>query len=339
MNNLCACILLILFHYASASKSGLQQYWKYKFENSISGANIVDVDYSQANEIAVCYGNEVKYYTHSGTEYQESATIAKACTSVAISKGPHLDTTTDPTQILIGDSATKYVYFYKKDGTSFTESFSYYTADDNIGKEVALPTGGKYAATVGSKNVCVFVYNDDAWSKIHTKELSSTATTLHVDLNHDDILIVSSINKFVAWYKITFSTLTEIDKQESTVINIGTSVAATVSCKGSQVAYISDNVLSIHLQDVDTGIWKNTQTIVGDFRDVEMSLCMIAAKLPNKVNLYMLEQKSDGSFGNEYILTKEFASNGETNFAKKLAFKLSDLAILSDDYLSFFQKR
>ena len=144
---------------------------------------------------------------------------------------------------MIGDSATKYVYFYKKDGSQFTESFTYYTTDDDIGKEVALPTGGKYAATVGSKNVCVFVYNDDTWEKIHTKEISSTDATLHVDLNHDDILVVSAENKRVVWYRVTYSTLTEIHKDESTVQNIGTSIAATVSCKGSQIAYNADGLL------------------------------------------------------------------------------------------------
>ena len=330
-------VLLLLFYYAEASKKGLQQYWKYNFENSISGLNIVDVDYSQSNEVAVCYGNEVKYYIHDGTTYTESATIAEACTSVAISKGPHLDTTTGDTQILIGDSATKYVSFYKKEGSSFTETYTYYTADDNIGKEVAMPTGGKYAATVGSKIVCVFVYNDGEWSKIHTKELTTTPSTLHVDLNHDDILIVSVENELVAWYKITFSALTQLEIRESTTINIGTSVSATVSCKGSQVAYNSDNVLIVHLQDFDTGIWTKTQNILGDIQDVEMSLCMIAVKLPGKIKLYMLEQLADGSFGTQYILTKEFEANGETNFGKKMAFKLSDLAILSDDYLSFYR--
>ena len=337
MMRIYASILLLLIHYTAASKNGLQQYWKYKFENSISGANIVDVDYSQSNEVAVCYGTEVKYYSHDGTSYTESATIAKACTSVAISKGPHLDTTTGDTQIMIGDSATKYVYFYKKDGSSFTEDFSYYTADDDIGKEVAMPTGGKYAATVGSKQVCVFVYNDDKWSKIHTKELTTTASTLHVDLNHDDILIASVENKLVAWYKITFSALTELKKQESTTINIGTSVAATVSCKGSQIAFNSNNLIIIYLQDVDTGVWTKTQNILGDIQDVEMSLCMIAVKIPGKIKLYMLEQLADGSFGTQYILTKEFDANGESNFGKKMAFKLSDLAILSDDYLSFYR--
>jgi len=335
MKRLYACLLVLLFHCVAASRTGLQQYWKYRFENSISGLNIVDVDYSQSNEVAVCYGNEVKYYSHDGTEYQESATIAVACTSVAISKGPHLDTTTGATQIMIGDSATKYVYFYKKDGSQFTESFTYYTTDDDIGKEVALPTGGKYAATVGSKNVCVFVYNDDTWEKIHTKEISSTDATLHVDLNHDDILVVSAENKRVVWYRVTYSTLTEIHKDESTVQNIGTSIAATVSCKGSQIAYNADGLLAVYLQDLDTGTWKKTQIILGDILDVEMSLCMIAVKLTNKVQLYMLEQFDDGSFGNKYILTKTINSNGETNFAKKIAFKLSDLAILSDDYLSF----
>jgi predicted outer membrane repeat protein len=330
-------LFILLLHCVAASKNGLQQYWKYRFENSISGSNIVDVDYSQSNEVAVCYGTEVKYYSHDGTSYVESATISKACTSVAISKGPHLDTTTGDTQIMIGDSASKYVYFYKKDGSAFVESFSYVESDDDIGKEVALPTGGKYAATVGSKKVCVFVFNDDSWSKIHTKNFTSSASTLHVDVNHDDILIVSAENEKVVWYRITFSTLTEIRNQQSSSVNIGTSVASTVSCKGSQIAYNQNNALSIWLQDVDVGTWQKTQTITGDILDVEMSLCMIAVKFPNKVQLYMLEQLEDGSFGKNYILTKEFLSNGESSFGKKIAFKLSDLAILSDEYLSFYR--
>ena len=337
MKLLILCVIFTLINYTFASQNTLQQYWKYNFEHSISGSNIVDIDYSQSNEVVACLGTEVKYYTHDGSSYVEAETIAKACTSVAISKGPHLDVTTGKTQILIGDSATSYVYFYKKETAGFVESFSYYSADDNIGKEVALPTGGKYAATVGGKHVCVFVFNDGEWSKIHTKEFSDTDTTLHVDLNHDDIMIVSAENKKVIWYRVTFSTLTEIEKQESTSINIGTSVASTVSCRGSQIAFNSDGVLIIYLQDLDSGTWQKTQNIVADVVDIEMSLCMLAIKLPGKVQLWMLEQLADGSFGDKYVKTHEFLSNGEANFAKKMAFKLSDLAILSDDYLSFYR--
>lgn len=319
------------------SKNGLQQYWKYNFENSIASTNIIDIDYSQANEVALCLGNEVKYYVHDGTSYSESATIAETCTSVAISKGPHLDDTSGDTQLMIGNSATSYVYFYKKDGAAFNKIYSYNSDSDDIGKEVAMPTAGKYSATVGSKNVCVFIFNDGAWSKIHTKEISATTATLHVDMNHDDVMIVSNENVEVLWYRVKFSTLTEVGRQAATGLNIGKSVASTVSCKGSQIAYAMDNVLAIFLQNIDTGDWVKTQTITGDILDVEMSLCMIAVKLPDKVQLYMLEQLDDKSFGKDYILDKTFPANGEGNFGKKLAFKLSDLAILSDSYLSFFR--
>ena len=319
------------------NKNGLQQYWRYSFENSISSSNIIDIDYSQANEVAVCLGTEVKYYTHDGTSYSESATISTACTSVAISKGPHLDDTSGDTQLMIGNSATNYVYFYEKDASSFTEIFSYYSADDDIGKEVAMPTAGKYSATVGSKNVCIFIFNDGSWSKIHTKEISATVSTLHVDMNHDDILIVSNENVEVLWYRVRFSSLEEVGRQAANGLNIGKSVASTVSCKGSQIAYAMDNVLVIFLQNIDTGDWVKTQSITGDILDVEMSLCMISVKLPDKVQLYMLEQLADNSFGKNYILDKTFPANGEGNFGKKLAFKLSDLAILSDSYLSFFR--
>ena len=322
---------------ALGSKNGLQQYWRYNFENSIPSANIIDIDYSQANEVAVCLGSEVKYYVHDGTTYIESATISETCTSVAISKGPHLDDTSGDTQLMIGNSATSYVYFYKKDGAAFTQIFSYHSAEDNIGVEVAMPTAGKYSATVGSKKVCVFIFNDDQWSHIHTKEISSSASTLHVDMNHDDVLIVSNENVEVVWYKVTFSDLTQKGRQAASGLSIGKSVASTVSCKGSQIAYAMDNTLVIFLQNIDSGDWTKTQSISGDILDVEMSLCMIAVKLPTKVQLYMLEQLEDGSFGNNYILSKQFDANGEGNFGKKIAFKLSDLAILSDSYLSFFR--
>ena len=52
---------------------------KYSFENSIPSTNIIDIDYSQANEVAICLGTEVKYYTHDGTTYTESAIIAETC--------------------------------------------------------------------------------------------------------------------------------------------------------------------------------------------------------------------------------------------------------------------
>ena len=193
-------LFMITVGCAFGSKTGLQQYWKYSFENSIPSTNIIDIDYSQANEVAICLGTEVKYYTHDGTTYTESATIAETCTSVAISKGPHLDDTSGDTQLMIGNSATNYVYFYEKDGSTFSKIFSYSSPDDNIGKEVAMPTAGKYSATVGSKKVCVFIFNDGEWSKIHTKEISATASNLHVDMNHDDILIVSNENIEVLWY-------------------------------------------------------------------------------------------------------------------------------------------
>jgi len=319
------------------SKNGLQEYWKYAFESSIPSSNIIDIDYSQANEVAVCLGTEVKYYTHDGSTYLESATIPEACTSVAISKGPHLDDTSGDTQLMIGNSATSYVYFYEKAGSAFTQIFSYTSPDDDIGKEVAMPTGGKYSATVGSKNACVFIFNDGTWAKIHTTEISATASTLHVDMNHDDILIVSNENVEVKWYRVTFSTLVQVGVQATSGLNIGKSVASTVSCKGSQIAYVMDNVLVIFLQNVNTGDWEKTQSITGDILDVEMSLCMIAIKFQDKVELYMLEQLEDKSFGKNYILDKSFPSKGEGNFGKKIAFKLSDLAILSDSYLSFFR--
>ena len=60
-----------------------------------------------------------------------------------------------------------------------------------------------------------------------------------------------------------------------------------------------------------------------------MSLCMIAVRLPDKDQLYMLEQLADKSFGNKYILDKWRKFWEETNV------KLSDLAILSDSYLAF----
>lgn len=330
-------VFLLTIGYGYGSRNGLQQYWRYNFENSIPSTDIIDVDYSQANEVALCLGSSVKYYVHDGTSYTETLTIAKTCTSVAISKGPHLDDTSGDTQLMIGNSATSYVYFYKKDSSGFTEIFSYHSPNDDIGKEVAMPTAGKYSATVGSKQVCVFMYNDNTWSKIHTKSLTSTASTLHVDMNHDDILIVSIENVKVLWYKVTYSELIENGMQSVSGLNIGKSVASTVSCKGSQIAYCMDNVLVIFLQDINTGEWTKTQSISGDILDVEMSLCMIAVKLPDKVQLYMLEQLSDGSFGTNYILDKTFPSNGEGNFGKKIAFKLSDLAVLSDSYLSFFR--
>ena len=132
------------------SKNGLQQYWKYNFENSIASTNIIDIDYSQANEVALCLGNEVKYYVHDGTSYTESATIVEMCTSVAISKGPHLDDTSGDTQLMIGNSATSYVYFYEKDGSTFSQIYYYHSDNDDIGKEVAMPTAVFYIATVVS---------------------------------------------------------------------------------------------------------------------------------------------------------------------------------------------
>ena len=115
-------LFMITVGCAFGSKTGLQQYWKYSFENSIPSTNIIDIDYSQANEVAICLGTEVKYYTHDGTTYTESATIAETCTSVAIGKGPHLDDTSGDTQLMIGNSATNYM-LYEKDGSTFSKIF------------------------------------------------------------------------------------------------------------------------------------------------------------------------------------------------------------------------
>ena len=329
-------LLLLTVFYVRASENGLQQYWKFNFESDISATGIIDMDFSQDNEVVTCTGNEVKYYTHDGTSYVESETITKACTSVAISKGPHFQVTTGDTMIMIGDSATSYVYFYKKEAAaSATEVLAHYCADDMIGMEVALPTGGKYAATVGKKRLEVFTFNDDSWGLTHTELMSDNDEILHVDVNHDDVLVVSAENKEVRWYRVRFSSMELIKKIETTTINIGKAVASTVSCRGSQVAYTQNNGLVVYLQDIDVGSWNKVQTISGDIQDVEMSLCMIAVTLPSKVQLWMLEKTSTGAFGTKYILTKEFHAKEEVNYGKKIAFKLSDLAILSDDYLSF----
>lgn len=330
--------LLLLFSVlcVKGSQNGLQQYWKFNFESDISATGIVDMDFSQDSELVTCTGTEVKYYTHDGTSYVESETIARACTSVAISKGPHFQDTTGDSMIMIGNSATNYVYFYKKETLgACTEVFSHESADDSIGTEVALPTGGKYAATVGKKSLLVFTFNDDSWGLTHTELISDNDEILHVDVNHDDILVVSAENKEVRWYRVKFSEMELIKKIESTTNNIGKAVASTVSCRGSQVAYTQNNGLVVYLQDIDVGTWNKVQTITGDIQDVEMSLCMITVTLPSKVQLWMLEQADNGAFGTRYILTKEFHAKGEVNYGKKIAFKLSDLAILSDDYLSF----
>lgn len=332
-----ACLLFFLFHVVSSSKNGLQEYWKYNFENSISSTGVVDVDYSQANEVVMCKTSTVEYYTHNGTSYTLSETITIPCTSVAVSKGPHLNFATGETQLMIGDSNAKKVSFYKKTNSGFELSTAFTETEDNAGVEVAMPTAGKYAASVGQKNVYVYMFNNDVWSKLHSKEMSSTNKELHVDLNHDDIMIVSVKNVLVEWFRVRFSDLTSIQVQKTANVNVGASVATTVSCKGSQVAYSQDNALQIYLQDPILGLWSKTQTIRGQIIDVEMSLCMIALRYVGKVELYMLEQNEDGSFGKQYILRKTYKNNGEPSFGKKIAFKLSDLAILSDTYLSFFR--
>ena len=140
-------------------------------------------------------------------------------------------------------------------------------------------------------------------SKIYTKEISATASNLHVDMNHDDILIVSNENIEVLWYRVKFSSLTEVGKQAANGLNIEKSVASTVSCKGSQLPMRWMVLCQFFFKTLilETGL---KQTITGDILDIEMSLCMIAVKLPDKVQLYMLEQLADKSFGNKYILTK-----------------------------------
>tara|TARA_B100000674_G_scaffold162469_1_gene130000 strand:- start:2136 stop:7535 length:5400 start_codon:yes stop_codon:yes gene_type:complete len=332
-----ACILFFLFHVVLSSKNGLQEYWKYNFENSISSTGVIDVDYSQANEVVMCKTSTVEYYTHNGTSYTLSESIAIPCTSVAVSKGPHLNFATADTQLMIGDSNAKKVSFYKKTNSGFQLSTAFTETEDNAGVEVAMPTAGKYAASVGQKNVYVYMFNNNVWSKLHSKEMTSTNKELHVDLNHDDIMIVSVKNVLVEWFRVRFSDLTSIQVQKTANVNVGASVATTVSCKGSQVAYSQDNALQIYLQDPILGLWSKTQTIRGQIIDVEMSLCMIALRYVGKVELYMLEQNEDGSFGKKYILRKTYKNNGEPSFGKKIAFKLSDLAILSDTYLSFFR--
>ena len=330
-------IFFLVFHGVLGSKQGLQEYWKYNFEHSISSTNVIDVDYSQANEVVMCKGTAVEYYTHDGSTYTLSETITTPCTAVAVSKGPHLNFATGETQLMIGDSNSKKVSFYAKSTSGFQLSNQFTETDDTVGAEVAMPTAGKYAASVGQKNVYVYMFNDNVWSKLHSKEMTSSNKELHVDLNHDDIMVVSVKNVLVEWFRVRYSDLTSIQVQKTANVNIGASVATTVSCKGSQVAFSQDNALQIYLQDPVLGIWAKTQTIRGQIIDVEMSLCMIAIRYVGKVELYMLEQNQDGSFGKQYILKKTYKNNGEPSFGKKIAFKLSDLAILSDTYLSFFR--
>ena len=39
----------------------------------------------------------------------------------------------------------------------------------------------------------------------HTELISDNDEILHVDVNHDDILVVSAENKEVRWYRVKFS--------------------------------------------------------------------------------------------------------------------------------------
>lgn len=335
--NLVILYLFLFFRVTFASKQGLQEYWKYNFEGSLSGSGVIDLDYSQSSEVAVCKGGSVEYYTHDGSSYTLEETITTACTSVAISKGPHFDVATAVTQIMIGDSQSNSVSFYRKGESGFELSISFGETEDTVGVEVCMPTGGKYAAAVGQKTLYVYIYNDNKWAKQHTKLLSDSNVQLRVDINHDDILVVGAKNRFVKWYRIRFSDMELFQTQQTQNVNIGRAVAATVSCRGSQIAYTQNGALLVYLQDATTGIWSKTQVIKGDILDVEMSLCMIAIRYTTKVDLYMLEQNSDGSFGDKYILTKSFPAKDEAGFGKKVAFKLSDLAILSDTHLSLFR--
>ena len=323
-----------------ASKQGLQQYWKYNYEASVAMTGATDIDYSQSSEIVICKGTEVEYYRHDGTSYALKATITESCSSVALAVGPHLDDTSGETFIMIGDSANNKVYFYKKTAVDTFAKDSEFTdeTETKLGTQVALPTGGKFAAAVGEKFLVVYVFVDENWKQAHRKSISATEVTMHIDINHDDYLVIGVVNKYVEWFRLTFSTMKSVKKiTGSGSDNIGYNVATTVSCRGNQVAYLFNNAIVLWLQDLDTGTWERTQTLQVGATDIEMSLCMLTATLPSGVGLYMLEQLPSGSFGKNYVPTKLLFKNEESNFGKKIAFKLDDLAVLSDERINFFR--
>ncbi len=277
--------------------------FKYSYEDTIADQSL-DIDFSQRS------GESIRCNAAGTAVLADGVTLSVPCESVTRAEGPDMDIFGWAKQLVVGKRGSVKVF-----SGDLNASPIEFTSGDECGSKVRMSLGGHYLAAVCKNAIRVYRF-DSTWSDHEEISFPNALDhELHVDLNHEDYMIVSepSTNK-VSIYRLGIY----IDKVKS--LNGNGEVATAVNCRGSVFAYASGGSTKLTQLSQKDGLWTNLAAISVNPVKLSMSSDVLAIALADKTSIYMFSNS-----GTSYAEYKTYP-----DVATVVRVEHDDFAIVSD---------
>ena len=277
--------------------------FKYSYEDTIADQSL-DIDFSQRS------GESIRCNAAGTAVLADGVTLSVPCETVTRAEGPDMDIFGWAKQLVVGKRGSVKVF-----SGDLNASPTEFTGGDECGSKVRMSLGGHYLAAVCKNAIRVYRF-DTTWSDHEEISFPNALDhELHVDLNHEDYMIVSepSTNK-VSIYRLGIY----IDKVKS--LNGNGEVATAVNCRGPVFAYSSGGFTKLAQLSQKDGTWSNLAVIPVNPVKLSMSSDVLAIALADKTSIYMFANS-----GTSYAEYKTYP-----DVASVVRVEHDDFAIVSD---------